>query len=230
MIPPLIVEEAVDKKIEILAITDHNATGNVRAVIKAAERYPLTIIPGAEIQTREEIHFVCLFNNLLEMDEFQSFIDLHLPETRNNPEFFGEQLIVDHTGNFIAKEDRLLLNSLDISMQALHERVAKIGGMVIPAHVDRKMAGLLANLVFLPEDIDFEILEVSSNTRIRDARSKFPGIKSMPVIQSGDAHQLNDILGLNIFTLDHPSLKEIRKAIKAIPGYRLAIDIPQSQM
>ena len=32
MIPPLIVQRALDQKIDIIAITDHNASANVRAV------------------------------------------------------------------------------------------------------------------------------------------------------------------------------------------------------
>ena len=37
MIPPIIVEEAIARGINLIAITDHNASANVPAVMKAAE-------------------------------------------------------------------------------------------------------------------------------------------------------------------------------------------------
>ena len=37
MIPPLIVQQAVDQGINLIAITDHNATANIAAVQKAAQ-------------------------------------------------------------------------------------------------------------------------------------------------------------------------------------------------
>ena len=55
MIPPLIVEQAVSLGITLLAVTDHNATANIRAVQQAAKGYPLTILPGMEVQTMEEV-------------------------------------------------------------------------------------------------------------------------------------------------------------------------------
>jgi len=71
MLPPLIVQEAVDREIQLIAITDHNATGNIAAVQKAAEGLPLTVLPGMELQTREEVHNLCLFETLEETAVFQ---------------------------------------------------------------------------------------------------------------------------------------------------------------
>ncbi|MGZ9235230.1 MAG: PHP domain-containing protein, partial [Anaerolineales bacterium] len=53
MIPPLIVQNALEHGIDLIAITDHNASANVRAVQKAAEGTSLTVLPGMEVQTRE---------------------------------------------------------------------------------------------------------------------------------------------------------------------------------
>ena len=64
MIPPLIVEYALDLGIEVIAITDHNASANIAAVQKAAINTPLHVFPGMEIQTREDVHSLCLFDTL----------------------------------------------------------------------------------------------------------------------------------------------------------------------
>ena len=68
MIPPLIVEEALQRGIQLIAITDHNATANIAAVQKAARQLGasgtrLVVLPGMELQTREEVHVLCLFDH-----------------------------------------------------------------------------------------------------------------------------------------------------------------------
>ncbi len=64
MIPPLIVQEALERGIRLIAITDHNASANIPAVMEAARGTGLTVLPGMELQTREEVHLLCLFDTL----------------------------------------------------------------------------------------------------------------------------------------------------------------------
>ena len=116
MIPPLIVQEAVDRGINLLAITDHNTTANVEAVQKAAAGTGLTVLPGMELQTIEEVHILCLFDSLDQMAAWQTFVDARMPPLENNIEYFGEQFVVDETGEFIRRENQLLLTSAKISL------------------------------------------------------------------------------------------------------------------
>ncbi len=52
MIPPLIVQQAIQSGLNLIAITDHNASENVPAVIAAAKGEDLTVLPGMELQNR----------------------------------------------------------------------------------------------------------------------------------------------------------------------------------
>jgi predicted metal-dependent phosphoesterase TrpH len=87
MIPPLIVQEALERGIRLIAITDHNATGNIRAVMEAAQGTDLTVLPGMELQTREEVHLLCLFETLEQAETWQKVVDVALPERSNKPDF-----------------------------------------------------------------------------------------------------------------------------------------------
>jgi predicted metal-dependent phosphoesterase TrpH len=116
MIPPLIVQEALDHGINLLAVTDHNTTANVKAVQKAAAGTELTVLPGMELQTSEEVHVLCLFDTLDQMAAWQKFVDVRMPPLENNIEYFGEQFVVDETGEFIRRETQLLLTSAKISL------------------------------------------------------------------------------------------------------------------
>jgi hypothetical protein len=62
MIPPLMVRAAIERGIHLIAVTDHNASANVAAVQQAAQGTALTVLPGMELQTREEVHLLCVFD------------------------------------------------------------------------------------------------------------------------------------------------------------------------
>jgi PHP family Zn ribbon phosphoesterase len=218
MIPPLIVQEALDRHIDIIAITDHNASANVRAVQKAAAGSDLVVLPGMEVQTREEVHVLCLFDGLEALEIWQSVLDAALPDLPNDAEYFGEQFVVDETGEFIRSETRLLISSTSLSIEDVWKQASQLGGLVIPAHVDRQAFGLLANLGFVPPDINVDALEISRHLVPENAVQKYPQLRGFHLIQSGDAHRLEEILGHNEFIVEAPTLAEIRLALKAQDG------------
>lgn len=224
MIPPLIVQEALERGIGLIAITDHNASANVVAVQKAAVGTGLVVLPGMELQTQEEVHLLCLFDSLEQLSAWQEFVDGRLPQQENNPEFFGEQFVVDETGDFIRREHRLLLTSAAISLEAACREVNDLGGLAIPAHVDRQAFGLIANLGFIPPGLPAEALEISRRQTPQQARQAFPQIQGFPLIRSGDVHRLEEFLGANCFTIASPSIAEIRLALRTAAGRSLAID------
>lgn len=223
MIPPLIIESALDKGINLIAITDHNASANVIAVQQAAEGTALTVLPGMELQTSEEVHCLCLFDHLEQLDNFQVQVSTSLPKIKNQPEHFGEQFIVDKTGDFLKREEKLLIVSSSISLNKAYNLVAALGGILIPAHIDRKAFGLIENLGFVPTDIPIEVLEISRNLTPAQAFSKFPQINGYSLIRSGDVHMLDQFLGANYFEMEHPSIAEIRMAIRRFGGRSLSV-------
>jgi len=161
MLPPLIISEAKSCGIDLIAITDHNSSANILAVQKAALDMGITVLPGMELQTKEEVHVLCLFDSIDQIQEFQDIVDQKLPAIKNRPDFFGEQLVVDEFGDFIRKEERLLISSTSLSITEAFKLVDGIGGILIPAHVNRKAYGLLEILGFVPGDIPFPALEIS---------------------------------------------------------------------
>ena len=220
MIPPLIVREALQFGLNLIAITDHNATANIAAVMQAARGTGLVVLPGMELQTREEVHLLCLFDTLEQAAEWQTKVDAVLPDTPNNIEFFGEQFVVDATGEFIRREDHLLINSAAIGLENAAGLVHSLGGLAIPAHVDRKANGLLANLGLVPQG--FEALEISRHITPREAWEKFPQLRGYPLLQSGDVHLLDGFLGSMELIMEKPSIAEISQAIKGQNGRKFS--------
>lgn len=224
MIPPLIVQGALEKNIDIIAITDHNASANVRAVQKAAEGTGLTVLPGMEVQSREDVHLLTLFEELETLEAWQQQVDRCLPDLPNDAEYFGEQFIVDETGEFIRIEPRLLLNSTEFTIDEVFKRVDALGGIVIPAHVERKSYGLLPSLGLISDEWHLLALEISSHISPEIAAAVFRALRKYPLIQSGDVHRLDEFLGSTLFTLSAPSLMEIRMAFRNIDGRTVCIE------
>ena len=214
LIPPLIVETALERGIHLIAITDHNSSANFPAVKKAALGTELFVLPGMELQTKEEVHSLCLFDSLEQINYFQDLVNKTLPDIKNQPEHFGEQFVVDETGEYIRSEERLLITSSSMSLNQAFELVTEMGGLFIPAHINRKAFGLIENLGFIPPDIPFPAVEVSRHITPAQARAKIPGIGSLPVIQNGDVHRLDEIVGTLTFHILGPSILEISMALK----------------
>lgn len=214
MIPPLIVEEALSRGINLIAITDHNSSANVEAVQRAAKATGLTVLPGLELQTREEVHLLCLFDTLAQLEVWQTFVDVHLPPLQNNIEYFGEQFVVDASGEFIRREPQLLLTSADISLKEAVSSVSELDGLAIPAHVNRPAFSLIANLGFVPLDVPFPALEISRHLTPAQACEKFPQLQQFPLIQNGDVHRLDEFLGANVCHMAAPTIAELRLALR----------------
>lgn len=223
MIPPLIVRKALELNLDLIAITDHNASENAAAVIRAAQGTPLTVLPGMELQTREEVHCLCLFDTLEQLRELQRLVDKSLPDVPNNIEFFGEQFIVDHTGAFIKRKERLLLNSTQLSFEEAYQAVTNIDGLFIPAHVTRQAFGLLPHLGFVPKTIALDALEISRHISPQKAVDLYPELQNYSLIQNGDVHFIDDFLGVTTFSVQSPTIAELKLALSQKKGRNFEI-------
>lgn len=226
MIPPLIVESALEQGLNLIAITDHNSAENIIAVKQAAEGYPLTVLAGIELETREEVHVLCIFDTLEQAQALQTIVFEKLPATPNNPEFFGEQFIVDSTGEFLARNSKLLSGATDISIDEAYEIVKNLNGLFIPAHVNRKAYGLINVLGMIPDSIQPDALEISRHTTLEQLRKDYPQTRKFPVIQNGDVHYSDGFLGTTTYYMESPTIVEIKLALTNTYGRYTLIKEP----
>jgi len=222
MIPPLIVERALEQHLDLIAITDHNASANVPAVIQAARDTGLKVWAGIEVQTREEVHVLCLFDTVRQLRALQADLELVLPHLPNLPEKLGEQFIVDAAGDFVAREERLLLQSVNIALEDLARRVKALHGVSIPAHIDRAENGLIPLLGVVPAGLDVPALEISPNISTHEARAKFCLPEHYAVIRASDAHWL-DAIGSAITEFDLKGTRSVANVVRALREGRYTV-------
>lgn len=178
--------------LNIVALTDHNSCKNCPAFFEAAKRYGIIPVAGMELTTSEDIHVVCLFEELDDAMAFDEFVDKGRMKIKNRPEIFGRQTITDGEDNPIGEVYDLLINSSNISIENVCETVERFGGICYPAHIDRDANGIVAILGTVPKDIGFTRFELR-DIESTDEYSMLFGIDKEQFVYCSDAHYLTDI-------------------------------------
>lgn len=219
MSPSAIIEQAKKLHLDVIAITDHNSTRQVKVTQQLGKENGILVIGGVEITTQEEAHALAYFETDEQLDAFQEFLDENLPHIPNDEERFGYQLIVDKDEEITGEEEWLLLSAIDADLDTLYEKVHEIGGLFVPAHVNKPASSLMSQLGFIPPDIKADALEISKHVKKEDFLKKFAYLKKFMFTKSSDAHFLH-IIGevhcvLNMYDL---SFDEFRKTLKGEDG------------
>ncbi len=216
MVPRKVLDRAVKKGLNMIAITDHNSALNVGAFMEEAYKNwknLIGVIPGMELQSKEEVHIVALFETLEDLLCFQEFTDNYLPDVKNKAELFGEQAIIDSNGNLLIREERLLLNSLELSVSEIVNKINKFGGLSIAAHIDRPSYSLLSHLGFIPSNLNISALELSPISKPKEF-TKAMDLAGYAILCSSDAHCLDDIGKAYSCFKGEPTFSSLKHAIE----------------
>lgn len=224
MSPSNIISEALRKQMDIIGITDHNSTRQASVVSRLGEKKGIFVMQGAEVTTREEVHCLVFFEKNDTLDTFQEFLDDNLPDFKNDPLIFGDQVAVDENDMIVYTENRLLINATEISIDELGKWVRDHDGIFIPAHIDRMKNSIYSQLGFLPDDLVADALEVSKRTNPVSFASLHPEIRQFTLVTNSDSHYPQAIgKPFNTFLMKDCTFEEVKLALKGENG-RKTID------
>jgi len=150
MSPSVLARAAQARGIDILALTDHNASLNCPPFALACAARRVIPIFGMELCSAEEVHLLALFPSPGAALRFGAEIHKFLPRLSWNSETFGDQAVVDAEENLLELHETWLGAALDTSFEDLAFRASSAKAIVIPAHVDRAMFSVQSQLGFLP--------------------------------------------------------------------------------
>jgi PHP family Zn ribbon phosphoesterase len=213
MLPEFIVERATELGLDLIAVTDHNSAENGEAVLNAASGTGLVVWPGMEVQSREDVHLLCLFDTLEQVWVWQKQVYASLPPLKNKPDVFGMQVILSADGEPASYNDRLLLTSTSMSVDEVVQRVQGLRGLCIPAHVDRPAYSIIANLGFIPPGLGIRAVEISPLVGPKDARARIPGLERYSLIANGDAHRLKEMVRRTTLKMATRTIAELSLAL-----------------
>jgi len=221
MHPRALVEKSLENKLDMIAISDHNASANVRYVMEAASGKNIQIIPGMEITTSEEVHLLALFGSLPDLMKLQAIIDQHL-FGENDETRFGVQAIVNELGEVEGLNNQLLIGATDLAIDDTVDIIHQFGGLAIPAHIDRESFSVLSQLGFIDEHAHFDALEISKLTGIRQGRLRYQELNRYPFVTSSDAHFIRDIgISTTKILMAEPNFTELTMAFSGQNGRRI---------
>lgn len=219
MSPANIIAEAKHKQLNMIAITDHNTTRQAEVIYNLGQKAGISVIFGAEVTTKEEVHVLCYFPDGVQASKFQLFMDENLPDIKNNEHLFGYQVAVNEEEHIFYTEKRLLLTALKKGIDEIEKVVHELGGLFIPAHVDRQAYGLFSQLGMIPKGLNIDALEFSYRMRKEELKQKYAETVSYQLISSSDAHMVDKIgRVVSLLKIKRPTFKELKMALKNEKG------------
>ena len=219
MSPTAIVERALSRGLDMIAISDHNTTRQVKVTQKIGREKGLFVLGGVEVTSQEEAHCLCFFKNDEQLDAMQEFLDEHLPRIPNDEDRFGYQLIVDENDEIVGEEEYHLLNAIDVDIDGIYDKVHSIGGLFIPAHVNKGTTSLTSQLGFIPPDLRADGLEINKFITRDEIVKKFAYLKRFNFITDSDAHFIDNVGDVyNLIYMEHRSFDEFAMAIRGEEG------------
>lgn len=213
MTPNNICGMAILGGLNIVALTDHNTCKNCPAFFEAAKKNGIIPVAGMEVTSAEDIHMICLFEELSDAMKFDEFIETKRVKIKNRVDIFGDQLIMDKDDNVVGTDEFLLSNATELRVEEIPLLAQKFSGVCYPAHIDRQANGIIATLGTFPEDLEVNCAELHKKESIDPYNEKYPVLKEKTHIVSSDAHFLWDIRDKDaFFTLDDEpySSKKVR--------------------
>ena len=223
MSPKKIVQRSLDKGLDVIAICDHNTAENVDAVMRAGENRGISVLPGIEICSKEEVHTIALFDKLDSALAMQDYVYANLTGD-NKPEVFGYQVVANEHDEVLGENPRLLIGATQLGIYDIVEKIHSLGGLGLSSHVDRTAYGIIGQLGFIPPDLKIDGVEVSYRVPLDEVGVKIPGIGKMPCMTASDAHFLDDIgKAWTIFVMAKPTTREIQRALLGKDGRRVKL-------
>ena len=185
------------KGLQLIAVTDHNSLKQQYYLEKIIEhdilKGKIDYVHGVELQSSEEIHLLAYFKKGSNLNVIQEWIDKHLIKVKNQSDYYGNQYIFNEFDEVIGIEDNLLISSLDLNVYQIVKKVHEFNGVVILAHVMAKRYGIYEVYHGIPDDLNYDGIEVESIKQLNELKQLCKHLKDDYVFFNSDAHNLESI-------------------------------------
>lgn len=188
MTPNNILNMAMLKELDLLAITDHNSTKQLEVFKELQESYDFIFIPGVEVTVLEKFDVLCYFRTYKDAMIFDKFLEEHLDGEWGS--FNESDQVITDIFDTTYETINTPLTSTNIPYKELVKEVRNLKGAIVLAHIDRVSHSVLQT--YKLEDIDFDAVEVQ-----KFEREKFldlhPELNKYKILFNSDSHSLLSI-------------------------------------
>jgi PHP family Zn ribbon phosphoesterase len=191
---------------DVISICDHNSALNTPYAKKACDEYKIRFIPGIEVNTAEEIHVLCYFSGVGAALEMGEIIYRSLPDIKVDSDIWGEQLVINESDEVVGRVEKLLTVASSLDIYSVKSECERLGGIAVPAHVDRDSYSVLSVLGFMPDDLEFLAIEMARPEKYRSLADRKMLPENVEVLSSSDAHNLAALINEDLPSLDDESV------------------------
>jgi len=209
--------------LDIIALCDHNSAENVEAAVQAGKVCGVHVLPGMEINSREEVHVLAIFDRPNQALAMQEVIYRGLTGV-NRPEFFGDQVVANALDEVEGFNDRLLIGAVELGLEEIVGEIHGLDGLCVASHVDRPSYSILSQLGFVPPEVKLDALEVSDPGWAGKGGKDILDKLGLALLTSSDAHFLSDVgRRFSRLTMAASNVGEIRMALQGQSGRAVEI-------
>lgn len=188
MTPNNILNMAMLNGLDLVAITDHNSTLQLKVINKISEAYDFVVIPGVEITVKEGFDVLCYFKSFDEANQFNQIVLNYLTDD------FGvwtsdNQVITDIYDNTFETFKKSLTHTT-LEYEELYKHVKDLNGLVILAHIERTRKSALN--VYKLCDLKFDGIEIQKYKK-QEFIDEHQEVLKYKILTSSDAHSLLEI-------------------------------------
>ncbi|MHB8172560.1 MAG: PHP domain-containing protein [Thermincolia bacterium] len=218
MNPVRVLARARELGFDLIALADHHHGGNVHSFREKGNKLGINVLPAMEVETVERVHLLCLFDTIEQLKVWHGHVMKSLPRGINPRYFYGPQLLVDEEGQVIGEVMEQLLSPLSLDVFEVVQRVRRLGGLVIAAHLDRSGHSLIFHMGLEAAKV-FPAVEISCHMEPAVAREIYDLAPTQAVLVSSDAHFLAELKPPRVtLHVAEVSVKELELAFRGQDG------------
>lgn len=210
MTPNNIFNMSMLKKLDILAITDHNSMAQLPICAEIAQSYDILFVPGVELSLAEDFHVLVYFQTLHDALDFDRILDRYRPTKLMNGKNEMTQGITDINDHVIHHFPYDLSTNLSLSLLELKNHLRSFHHRLVFAHIDRKKT---SGLSFLP-DAEVDGIELMHHD---DSFIHLHHLHDYPILYNSDAHEItmvNERREQNMIELDELTIEALFQVIQ----------------
>lgn len=187
MSPGKVIPKAKEIGLDMICITDHHSVRNFPAFCEAGKRLGIQVLSGIEVQSREEVHLLVYFKNYIEALRLEVLLRKHSPLFLDDTDTIKPQIVVNEEDMVKSIEKRLLMPSVNLSLEDIIALARRFETLIFLAHANRSSFSIFSQLGFIPPELDVDGVEISPRGKLK---VKIP--ENLKVVCFSDAHALSD--------------------------------------
>ena len=191
MTPNNIFNMAKLKKLDIIAVTDHNSLKQLPICKELSKSYDMLFVPGVEITVRENFDVLCYFKTVEDAMRFDKMIENYIVHDKQDNPNLKKQEILNIDDEVIDIYPYDLSSPLRLSIYELQEILVPFEHILVFAHIDRTYRSGKSMI----NQINHHAVEFTKHESNQNNIALF----------NSDAHQITDILErteANVISLD----------------------------